>query len=369
MYKKFFLILSFLIILIACKQQKNISVNEEIDKKVLDKPPIIVDTYLGIRIDSLLRKEIDNGFSGSVLVAKNNQVILQNGYGWTDSTKTVNITPNTKFYLASTTKGITGTIALLSEEKGVISINDSIHKFFPNAPPEFHNITIHNMLIHSSGLSNDYETYGYTTLMENVSLIFNRKPHKDQTFIYTGAGYWMTAAILEQTTKMSYANYVRKLLFDPANMKSTYFWFEINEDDKHTVAQKLSVFPADGVAPNWGFRASSGILTDISDFYNYFKAISEGRILSKTSFEKLVMPYKVLKSGVGIGYGWYTTTTVRETSEIWSRGGEIFGHNSAIRYFIDENVVIAILTNCGQLSGESREANRTISDKIEKLMF
>lgn len=369
MIKKFLLLLSFLIILIACKQQKDISVNENIEEKILDIPPVIIETDLGIRIDSLLRKEIDNGFSGSVLVANNNKVILQNGYGWTDSTKTVKITPNTKFYLASTTKGVTGTIALLSEEQGAISLNDSLYKFFPNAPPEFFNITIHNMLIHYSGLSNEYETYGYTTLKDNVSLIFNSKPHKDQNFIYTGAGYWMTAAIIEQTTKKPYVNYVREILFDPANMKNTYFWFEINEDDRNTVAQKLSVFPENGVAPNWGFRASSGILTDISDFYKYFKAISEGKILSNTSFEKLVMPYKVLKSGVGIGYGWYTTTTVRGTSEIWSRGGEIFGHNSAIRYFIDENVVIAILTNCGQLSGESNEANRTVSDKIEKLIF
>ncbi|MCP5047987.1 MAG: serine hydrolase [bacterium] len=88
------------------------------------------------------------------------------------------------------------------------------------------------------------------------------------------------------------------------------------------------------------------------------------------------------------GYGWtYSTQTVPITPrtrfylasttkgvtpggifEIWSRGGESFGHNSAVRWFKNENVVILILTNCGQLKGESSEANRTVSNKIRNLI-
>ncbi|MEM9260866.1 MAG: Crp/Fnr family transcriptional regulator, partial [Bacteroidota bacterium] len=65
---------------------------------------------------------------------------------------------------------------------------------------------------------------------------------------------------------------------------------------------------------------------------------------------------------------WYTTITSRGTREIWSRGGESFGHNSAIRWFVDEDVAILILTNCGEIEG-GIEANRTVSDKIENLIF
>jgi hypothetical protein len=79
-------------------------------------------------------------------------------------------------------------------------------------------------------------------------------------------------------------------------------------------------------------------------------------------------PYLTLESAIGIGYGWYTTRTSRGTTEIWSRGGESFGHNSAIRWFVDEDVAILILTNCGEIEG-GREANRTVSDKIENLIF
>ena len=356
------------VLIVACNRQ---FINGSADGTSIDSieiSSVILETDLGFAIDSLLIKEVEVGFSGSVIVVKDGRVILQNGYGYTDSSKTYKITPGTKFYLASTTKGVTGTVSLLLEKQNDFSMGDSIKKFFPNAPLEFSNITIHDMLIHQSGLISEYETYGYTGLEENVALIFSHPPAENPSFNYTGAGYWMTAAVIEKVTQLPYEHYVHEVLLKPAKMNNTSFWFEIDESNNEEVAQKTSEFPPNGIAPNWGFRASSGVLTNISDFYKYFKTISDGIILDTKTIEKLIGPHFYLKSGIGIGYGWYTSTTNRGTTEIWSRGGEAFGHNSALRWFRDEGVAILILTNCGALQGD-REANRTVSDKIEKLIF
>ena len=352
----------------SCKLGYNdtfVSGNDQLSKQ----PSTIVLEGLGKRIDSLLRNEIEFGFSGSVFVSSGDTVLLQNGYGWTDSTKTTEITPITRFYLASTTKGVTGTIALLASEQGLLSMNDTLGKFFPNAPTEHSYITIHDMLIHSSGLTNEYETFGHTDLESNISLIFNKTPIKDSKFRYTGAGYWMAAATIEKASQRRYEHYVQKELFGKAKMKNTSFWFDIDDTNETLVAQKLMEFPPNGIEPNWGFRASSGILTNIVDLSSFFKALIEGDLIRRNTLPQLFGPHKTLSSGIGIGYGWYTTTTDRGTTEIWSRGGEEFGHNSAIRWFKDEKVIIAILTNCGAMEGEDREANRTISDKIEKIIF
>lgn len=362
-----FTILSF-IIFCSCKQKPTADSYDHIPKNSIDSAKIINES-LGMQIDSLLHKEMGIGFSGAVAVSVNNKLILQNGYGWTDSLKTVPIVPSTKFYLASTTKGVTGAITLISQQKGLLSVYDSLSKFYPNCSKEFSNISIHNMLIHMSGLSNEYETFGSTGLDENVALIFNKQPKKDAGFIYTSAGFWLTAAIIEKVVNTTYEEYIQQNLFESASMNNSSFWFEENVNNQNLYAQKLEKFPPNDIAPNWGFRASSGITTNIIDLQNYLNALTTGKLLNEKSLNQLFGPHKTLGSGIGIGYGWFTTKTLRGTTEIWSRGGEGFGHNSAIRWFKDENVSIIILTNCGQIEGEDNEANKTVSDKIEKLIF
>lgn len=363
--------IAYLLILIlfsSCKSERGNKFFHENSLKI-KASDIIVYSKLGKRIDSLMLKEQDLGFSGSVVVISKNTTFLQNGYGWTDSTKKISVTPKTLFYLASTTKGVTGVTTLLAQEKGLLNTNDSIGKYFSDISLEHSKIKINDLLTHTSSLSNQYETFGHTTIEENISLIFNRELNKDKGFVYSGAGYWLTAAIIQKASQIPYHEFVHKNLFLVAGMKNTQFWFEIDENNNELVAQKLSKFPPNDIAPNWGFRASSGILTNIKDFKNYFLALTSERLISAEGLNKLFGPHLTLSNNIGIGYGWFTTKTDRGTSEIWSRGGEGFGHNSAIRWFKDEDVLIAILTNCGKLKGENREANRSVSDKIAQLVF
>ncbi len=367
MKQHLFIILSF-IFFVSCKQKPATDSNNQISNNSTNSYKII-NERLGIQIDSLLREEMDIGFSGTVAVSVNDKLILQNGYGWTDSLKTVPIVPLTKFYLASTTKGVTGVMTLISQQKGLFSVSDSLSSFYSDCPKEFSNITVHDMLIHMSGLSNKYKTFGFTGLDENIALIFNAIPNEGSRFIYTSAGFWLTAAIIEKTANTTYEKYTHQNLFEPAGMSNSSFWFEENTNNRNLYAQKLEKFPPNNVAPNWGFRASSGITTNIIDLQNYLRALTTYKLINKESLNQLFGPHKTLGSGIGVGYGWFTTKTSRGTTEIWSRGGEEFGHNSAIRWFKDENVSIVILTNCRQIEGEDYEANKTVSDKIEKLIF
>ncbi len=363
--------ITYLLILIffgSCKSESGNKIFHE-DSQKIKTSDIIIYSELGKRIDSLLLKEQDLGFSGSVVVISKDTTFLQNGYGWTDSTKKINVTPKTLFYLASTTKGVTGVATLLAQEKGLLNTNDSIGKYFSDISIEHSKIKINDLLTHTSLLSNEYETFGHTTMEENISLVFKRGLNKDEGFVYSGAGYWLTVAVIQKASQTPYHEFVRKNIFSVARMKNTKFWFEIDDNNNELVAQKLSKFPPNDIAPNWGFRGSSGILTNIKDFKNYFLALTNERLISAEGLNKLFGPHLTLSSNIGIGYGWFTTKTDRGTTEIWSRGGEEFGHNSAIRWFKDEDVLIAILTSCGELEGEDHEANRSVSDKIAQIIF
>ena len=361
------LITLLIVILSSCKEKPSVN-SDAPNTDDLNSDSSIISEGLGKRIDSLLIKETTIGFSGSVVVSVNDSVILQKGYGWTDSLKGTPVKPSTKFYLASTTKGITGALTLIAQQKGLLKTSDSLSMFDENCPKQFTDISIHNMLIHTSGLSDEYETYGAISRKDNMELLYKRPLGQKGEFKYSSAGFWLTAAIIEKLSGTTYEEFVRKNLFERAKMKNTDFWFEAEEDNENLFAQKLEKFPPNDLNPNWGYRASGGITTNIVDLKHYFQTLTAHQILNKESLGNLFGPHITLKSGTGIGYGWYTTTTSRGTSEIWSRGGESFGHNSAIRWFTDEDVVILILTSCGEIE-EGREANRTVSDKIENLIF
>ncbi|WP_422859489.1 serine hydrolase domain-containing protein [Flagellimonas sp. S174] len=362
------LLIALLIVVLSSCREKPPGHSNTSNTDVLNSVSTIVREGLGKRIDSLLSKETNIGFSGSVVVMVSDSVILQKGYGWTDSLKRTLINPSTKFYLASTTKGITGAVVLIAQQKGILKTSDSLSMFDENCPADFKNISIHDMLIHTSGLSNEYETYGAVDRIDNMRLLYKRPLGPKEEFNYSSAGYWLAAAIIEGSTGITYETFTRKNLFERAKMESTGFWFEADEDNEGLFAQKQKKFPPGNLNPNWGYRASGGVTTNIIDLKRYYKALKDYEILNKESLVNLFGPHKTLGSGTGIGYGWYTTTTSRGTKEIWSRGGESFGHNSAIRWFVEEDVAILILTNCGSIEG-NREANRTVSDKIENLIW
>ncbi|SNY99479.1 serine hydrolase domain-containing protein [Flagellimonas pacifica] len=364
--KENLLMLLLIVILGSCRQKSSVNTQNQYSDSLNNN--IIIGKGLGKRIDSLLQKEIVKGFSGSVFVSIKDSVILQKGYGWADSLKTTLIKPSTKFYLASTTKGITGVLTLIAQQKETLNTTDHLSMFYENCPKEFGNLSIHEMLIHTSGLSSEYETYGAINRKDNVELVYKKPLGTKGEFNYSSAGYWLTGAIIEKLSETTYEEFAHKNLFEIAKMKNTDFWFEANEGDKNLFAQKLKKFPPDDLKPNWGYRASGGITTNILDLKHYFQVLTSHQILNKESLGHLFGPHITLKSGIGVGYGWYTTTTPRGTKEVWSRGGESFGHNSAIRWFVDEGVAILILTSCGEIE-RNREANRTVSDKIEKLIF
>ena len=79
----------------------------------------------GAAMEEYLAAEVEvNGFSGSVLVAHNGQVLLRRGYGMANIEHDVPNTPQTKFRLGSVTKQFTAMAIVLLAEQGKLSVND-----------------------------------------------------------------------------------------------------------------------------------------------------------------------------------------------------------------------------------------------------
>ena len=102
------------------------------------------------------RKEL--GIPGvSLVIVKDGQVIYSKGLGYKDFEKKVPVTADTQFAIGSATKAFTALTVLMAQDEGKLSLDDSPKKYLPYFhmydPETDRNITIRDLLSHSSGLN------------------------------------------------------------------------------------------------------------------------------------------------------------------------------------------------------------------------
>ena len=112
----------------------------------------IVKGPLGTKLDRDMNELAGYGYSGSVVVAQNGEVVLNKGYGLADRAHGTPFTSDTLFDIASISKQFTAAAVLRLEMQGKLKVEDPIKRFFPEAPPDKAAITLHQLLTHTAGL-------------------------------------------------------------------------------------------------------------------------------------------------------------------------------------------------------------------------
>src|SRR5689334_13412597 len=166
----------------------------------------------------------NRAFIGTVLVAKNGKVILEQGYGMASLELGVPNGPDTKFRLGSITKQFTATSILQLEEQGRLSVTDAACKYFADCPDAWKPITIHQLLSHTSGI------HSYTSdpqfpkpkfmripLTPSEILLLSKDKPLDfppgEKWMYDNSGYIFLGVIIEKVSGEKYADYLKKHIF------------------------------------------------------------------------------------------------------------------------------------------------------------
>ena len=169
-------------------------------------------------------------FNGSVLVAKDGEILFAKGYGLANAEHQVPNTPETKFRLGSITKQFTAMAILILQEQSKLKVEDPIGKYLADAPKAWEGVTIHHLLTHTSGVPSytDDPSYGKKmTQPETVkSMIarFKDKPlefEPGEKFHYSNSGYFLLGAIIEKVSGKSYEAFLKEAIFDPLGMTDT----------------------------------------------------------------------------------------------------------------------------------------------------
>jgi CubicO group peptidase (beta-lactamase class C family) len=292
-------------------------------------------TPLERKVDAYLRPYIDfHTFSGVVLIAKGDRVLLSKAYGMANYELGVPNTPNTRFAIASITKRFTRVILdrLVAEEK--LALNDPLAKWVPDFP-QAEKITVDHLMRHRSGVRDPVK------LRRIVRTNFTTGEVVDQlkveplgsapgeTYSYTTANYTILAHIIERVTGKSFAEVVHKYVYEPAGMRDS------GELATTAVVPRLATgyMPnphGDGLAvcgpedTSWKIGGGSSYST-ARDLHRFVRALYTGKLAPNPL--ELIPPSEILGRRVS------------------SSGGAFPGAGATVLYELDDEVTVALTTN------------------------
>ena len=107
------------------------------------------------RMEQIIRQSADREeFSGSVLVARGDQILLDQGYGLANREWNIPNDGETKFRLASVSKQFTAVAVMLLNERGLVDLDAPVKTYLPDAPESWDGVTVRHLLTHTSGIPN-----------------------------------------------------------------------------------------------------------------------------------------------------------------------------------------------------------------------
>jgi len=319
---------------------------------------------LAHRLDAFLATATDSGFAGTVLIARDGEIILHKAYGWADEARSRPITTQTPFWVASVSKQFTAAAILALAEDGRLRVTDSVTEYLEAVPADKTGITIHRLLTHTAGLRQNYAADGIGDRDSAVRAILLQplRYPPGERFGYSNDAYNLLAAIVEIVAGQSFETYLRTRLLQPAGMRHSGFWGSPGDE----AVAEIRRDPARPRRPNWGFRGATGIYSTPADLYRWHLALRAHRVLTEASRRTLLAPHVALESEGHAAYGWFLTRTPRGTTAVWTRGTEDFGHNAILMTYPEEGIVIVAASNAGERDGIA--VTRGLADTLATLM-
>ena len=329
-----FLICTTILGFVSCSNKDN----EIIEAEVIKALPVINVDSIFINLDndiikgkaasvdkviSNLRKKV--GFNGTVLYAEQGRIVYNKAWGYRNLRKRCDdLQANDIFQLSSVSKMFTAEAIMILKNEGKIDYDTDIRDYIPEFPYE--GITTRLLLTHRSGLPR-YESLADAQWPDrkkpflNEDMIEYYAIHKpdpyfkpDDGFNYSNVNYALLASIIERTSGMSFADYMKVKVFEPIGMDNSYI-YEMDPDNN------VSLYIEDIVqgyymdrrrpmqAPNEylnGVKGDKMMISNTEDMFKFMTAVDYGLLLPDSIQDEAFKPGspKSRKRKDNYGFGW-----------------------------------------------------------------
>lgn len=252
------------------------------------------------------------------------------------------------FDIASVSKQFTAFSILLLEKNGDLELTDKISKYMPEALIFECEISIENLIYHTSGLPclfdiAEKEGVGFFSEFSNENIISAIFKERKLNFIpgtkfeYSNTGYILLARIVEIISGKKFSKFVKSEIFDPLSMKNSFVSSGLIKErfsvTGYELNEKKEFSP---VFSPWGVIGAGLVFSTANDLMKWGMNFSSGFVGGKELIKKMLTPLPVFNgSGIKIeGHSPYCFGIERDedsSGEIYCHLGSTFGGES---YFI-----------------------------------
>jgi CubicO group peptidase (beta-lactamase class C family) len=249
----------------------------------------------------------ETGFSGVVWIDRAGQIEFANAYGLANRTYRIPNTLDTRFGIASGSKGFTALAVLSLVRDGALELSTTARSLLgKDLPLIADDVTVEHLLTHTSGIGDyldeeaDTEITDYVvgaahelTTTEAFLPLLDGHPTKFQAgerFGYCNGGFVVLALLAERAGGVGYHDLVRERVLGPAGMTRTDFL----RSDELPADAAVGYLPLDGVDRSNVFHlpvlatGDGGIHTTAADISTFWRAFFAGDIVD--SVEEVVRP-------------------------------------------------------------------------------
>ncbi|HEX7939673.1 MAG TPA: serine hydrolase domain-containing protein [Gemmatimonadaceae bacterium] len=273
-------------------------------------------------IDRIARAQADSGFSGVVLVARGDSVLLRHAYGRVRSAEA-------KFAIASITKSFTALTVLTLKDRRQLSLTDSLGRFFPHAPPDKRGISLHQLLTHTAGFGTTDVTSAIIDRDSAVRALLAQPltypPGRGYT--YNNSDYQLLAAVVEVITGRPWKAAVSDVLLKAGAHDALF--------------QR---------ANDWSHRGSNGMQGTADDLLLWTRMLDARPEFGRPGGSARAVPHVVVRRegpyDVAYGYGMRLYLNGDHIVEVFHSGSGDDGHSAVVRR-LDSGETIIVLSDAG----------------------
>ncbi|TZF98901.1 beta-lactamase family protein (plasmid) [Chryseobacterium panacisoli] len=287
-------------------------------------------------------------FNGSVLIVKDGRMVCDTALGFRNIEKRLRSDKNTSFYIASLSKAFTAAAIMISEQKGLLKLDDKASQFI-ELPEYAENITIRQLLHHTSGIS-DYENLfskkGLTN-KEVIDWLFSLKNldfTPDSKFKYSNSGYIILSQIIEKVSGKSYGTLINEQIMIPLKMNNTYVY-----ESSTVIPNKASGYNQQKKPDDYSILTTGdgGIYSTPEDLYKFDQALRNYTLISKENTDLMYTPAKLTGGQISnYGFAWFIEDEKGRKTAMHTGG--LNGFKALFWRDLEHNSCIIALTNQGE---------------------
>lgn len=341
-------------ILASCGVQSEFTATNEL-------PPVATDSgsvYTAGRIDDFLHSLSPQSFNGAVVVEKQGKLILGEGYGYALDNQKLPFTSKTISNTAQLARQFTAAAILKLEAKQLLTLEDTLARFFDNIPGEKRNIKLIHLLQNTSGLPLEFPVPENVRSKEAFLDAVWKEPLislPGKEYHYSNVAYRLLAAVVEAASGQDYEAFLRQELFIPAGMYNTGYVLPDFQQLTHATSHEqeeeqelLYLQYKKNPRHQWHLKGNSGMLSNSEDLFRWTQLLTQGTILPADA-RGIMWQVPAALPGKSSAFGWAQSEGFTGAPVLYHQSKED-GFLCQLFFLPKEKISVVLLAN--QVNGQ-----------------